>query len=72
MSQPTFQGEAEEFPVVRGKSRVSLEDAMEAAVALAVDRGVAAVGEEMLVVHQSVTIENPKIGEYRVVLAPNR
>jgi hypothetical protein len=72
MSEPTFEGEAEELSVVRGRSRVSLADAMEAAVALAVDKGIAAVGDEMLVLHQSVTIENPKIGEYRVVLTPNR
>jgi flavin-binding protein dodecin len=72
MSDETYSGEAEIVPVVRGTSRVSFRDAMEAAVALAVREGIAAVGEDMVVVQQRVTIENPKIGEYRVVLAPGR
>jgi flavin-binding protein dodecin len=56
--------------MVTGSSPVSIEAALHDAVLKAVDKGIASVGDILVIEHQSVRIDNPKIGEYRVAVRP--
>ena len=55
---------------VTGSSPVSIEAALHDAVLRAVEEGIAKVGDVLVVEEQSVTIDNPKIGEYKVSVRP--
>jgi flavin-binding protein dodecin len=66
MGEDTFEGHAHARTVVVGTSEVSFDDALKAAVAKAVDAEIAGIGDELVLLRQSVTISNPKIGEYKV------
>lgn len=66
MGEDTFEGGAEPQTVVVGTSEVSFDDALKAAVATAVEVGIASVGDELVVLRHTVKISNPKIGEYKV------
>jgi hypothetical protein len=70
MNEHGYEGSADELRVVEGRSEVGFDDALEAAVAKAVELGISKVGDEMVVLEQRVRIDNPKIGEYRIVVGP--
>jgi flavin-binding protein dodecin len=70
MGDDTYEGSAHDRPVVVGRSEVSFDDALKAAVAKAVELGFASVDDEVTVLEQSVKIANPKIGEYIITVRP--
>jgi hypothetical protein len=72
MNEQGYEGSADELRVVVGRSPVGFNDALKAAVATAVELEIAKVGDELVVLEQRVRIDNPKIGEYRVVVGPGR
>lgn len=69
MGEASFEGDAHQKTVIVGISEVSFNDALQAAVVAAVEADIASVGDELVVLSHSVTISNPKIGEYKVTVA---